>query len=418
MELYSTSSKGIGGRIKQRYSDFIVEEIGLWGNAEVKRFLLEDALNRATPIEVPENENPREKNQLLCELEKYNADTNFVMRRVSRFLQLSRKRFGFAGMKDKRAITSQFITIFSPDPEKLKLFQSRTIDIRPIKWQSERIELGSLKGNRFTITIRNLDLQEKELEKKIKEFFKEAEKNGIANFFGEQRFGGIRQVSHLIGREFVRGNIKEAAMLFLTFPSERERDDIKNARKNLLETMDFAKASKEFPIEYRPERAMIHHLCKYPNDFAGAFRKLQKQLRFLFMHAYQSHLFNLIIEERLKLGFGLKKISGDVLIEGKPSAALFGFESEIAEGKTGEIEKKILEAEGVKLEDFKVSEMPEVSSKGSRKGIVLIPEKIKLIETGKDEFNEGKLSAKISFSLEKGNYATTVLRELMKGVVE
>ena len=120
----------------------------------------------------------------------------------------------------------------------------------------------------------------------------------------------------------------------------------------------------------------------------------------------------------MKLGFGLKKISGDVLIEGKPSAALFGFESEIAEGKTGEIEKKILEAEGVKLEDFKVSEMPEVSSKGSRKGIVLIPEKIKLIETGKDEFNEGKLSAKISFSLEKGNYATTVLRELMKGVVE
>jgi tRNA pseudouridine13 synthase len=413
MQCYSTKSRGIGGRIKQRYSDFVVEEIGLNGIAEVKRFLLENAMDKATPIVVPENDNQRENSQLLCELEKCNADENFVLRRLSRFLQLSRKRFGYAGMKDKRAITCQFITIFSPDSEKLKLFQSRTIDLRPLKWQSERIEIGMLKGNRFVITIRAIDLEEKELKKRIEDFFAEAEK-GIANFFGEQRFGGVRSVTHLVGREFVNGNLKEGVMLFLTMQGEKEKPEIKIARKNLAETMDFSKASKEFPIEYRPERALIHHLCRYPNDFAGAFRKLPKQLRFLFTHAYQSYLFNRIIEERLKSGLGLKPVEGDVLIDGVPSIVLPGFESELALGKPGAIEKKVLDEESVDLASFKVKEMPEVSSKGSRKAIVLVPEKMVLLEIGKDEFNEGKLFAKISFELTKGNYATTVLAELMK----
>ena len=102
------------------------------------------------------------------------------------------------------------------------------------------------------------------------------------------------------------------------------------------------------------------------------------------------------------------------MIDGVPAAVLPGFESVLAEGKAGEIEKRILEEEGAKLEEFKVAEMPEVSSKGARKEIVLVPEKMKLVEIGKDEFNEGKKFAKISFELSKGNYATTVLAELMK----
>ncbi|MBN1941080.1 MAG: tRNA pseudouridine(13) synthase TruD [Candidatus Diapherotrites archaeon] len=409
---YSTKCSGIGGTIKLRYSDFIVEEIGLHGNARVKRFLQEDALNKATPIKVPKGQS-RENSQLLCEMEKYNADVNFCLRRMSRFFQLSRKRFGYAGLKDKRGITSQFITIFNPNIEKLELFQSRTLDLRPIKWQKERLEIGDLKGNSFTITIRGIELEEKELKKRVKEFFKEA-KGGVANYFGEQRFGGIRKVTHLVGKEFVKGNVKEGVMLFLTHPSDREQVDIAEARRNLLESMNFSKASKEFPFKYRYERALIHHLCRFENDFAGAFRMLPKSLRFLFVHAYQSHLFNRIIEERLKSGIGLKKIKGDILIDGNPSAVLFGFESELAKGKAGEIEARVLKGEGFELSDFKVKALPEVSSKGSRKGIVLKPKKLKFLGVGEDEFNPGKGFAKISFDLEKGAYATTVLGELMK----
>ena len=118
--------------------------------------------------------------------------------------------------------------------------------------------------------------------------------------------------------------------------------------------------------------------------------------------------------ERIKQGFGVAEIKGDVLEDGVPTVPLFGFNSEFSGGKSGEIEKKILKDEGIELSEFKVKEMPELSSKGSRKKMVLHPKNLKLAKTGPDEMYEGRLKAVISFELNKGNYATTVLCELLK----
>ena len=97
-----------------------------------------------------------------------------------------------------------------------------------------------------------------------------------------------------------------------------------------------------------------------------------------------------------------------------PTAPLYGFESKLAGGKAGEIEQAVLDEEKVKLSDFKVKALPESSSKGGRKVMVLKPEKLKLESLEEDDLNPGKLKAVVSFELEKGNYATTVLREIMK----
>jgi tRNA pseudouridine13 synthase len=93
---------------------------------------------------------------------------------------------------------------------------------------------------------------------------------------------------------------------------------------------------------------------------------------------------------------------------------LFGFESKLADGKAGEIEKKVLEEEGIALKDFQIKSFAELSSKGSRKKIVLVVHEPELLEIAADELNEGRLKARIRFWLDKGNYATTVLAELMK----
>ncbi len=410
-EFFSTSSKGISGQIKRRYTDFVVEEVQQNGKVcEAKRFVV-GGTHEAEQVRIPENMGRGE--QLHLDLEKINKDLNLCIRNIARFLQCSRKRIGYAGLKDKRAVTCQRISIFKPNLERLKQFSSGGIQLRNGKWSNERIELGMLRGNRFTVTIRDIDLDEKELKKRISQCFKEM-KRGIANYFGEQRFGGIRQVTHLVGRQFVRGNVKEAVMLYLTHSVESEEEEVKEARKSLAKRNDFAEASRLFPVKCRYERAMLHHLCKHPNDFVGAFAKLPKQLRYLFTHAYQSYLFNLVIDERFRQGVGLKKVKGDILIENQPTAPLFGFESRLAEGKAGEIEAKVLQSEGLELQQFKVKQMPELSSKGSRKSIVLVPEKLKLVKIEEDEFYPGKLAATISFYLGRGNYATTVLRELMK----
>jgi len=408
---FSTRTEGIGGQIKRRYSDFVVEEVQRNGTVcKVERFA-DNGTHLEERLIVPANEKGEE--QLLLDLEKINCDLNFCISKITRFLQCSRKRIGYAGMKDKRAVTSQRISIFNPDLLRLQQFGSRGMQLRNPEWSNERIDLGMLKGNSFTITIRDIALDEKELRKRIKACFKEM-RPGIANYFGEQRFGGIREITHLVGREFAKGNANQAVMLYLAKADEREEEDIKSARKQLAATGDFSEATKLFPVKYRYERAIIHHLCKYPNDFVGAFGKLPKQLRYLFTHAYQSYLFNKVIDERFRQGIGLKKVKGDILIEKQPSAALFGFESILAEGKAGEIEEKVLLEEGIELQNFKVKQMPELSSKGARRSIVMQPKKMKLLKISQDEFYPGKICATVSFELPKGTYATTVLREMMK----
>lgn len=407
---YSTSAKGVGGEIKRRISDFLVNEITPEMEAcEIQCFTPDE--KKEVEIEWPEAKEGED--QLIMIMEKFNYDVNNAIRRIARSQGISIKRFGYAGMKDKRAITAQRLSFWNPDIEKLKEFRSRYIALRDPKWAKERVKIGDLYGNEFVITIRNIKLDKKETEKRIKSCIKEMDK-GIANYFGEQRFGGARKISHLVGREFVRRNFEDAVMLYLTSTFPGEEEEIRNARLNLQKSGDFSQAIKEFPKKFRYERSIIHHLCKYPKDFIGAFKKLPSSLCYLFTHAYQSYIFNKVINERIEQGLGLEVTEGDILKEGLATATLIGFESELATGKAGEIERKVLAEENITKEDFRVKEFSEMSSKGARKEILLKPENLKLLKVEDDEFNENCVKATISLRLKKGNYATTVMREIMK----
>ncbi len=408
---YSTTTKGIGGLLKKRISDFIVSEITL--NGKTLKNLIFGEWEGKKEIEFEPTESKDDtKEYLHFTMEKFNLDTNTALRKITRQCHCSQKRLGYAGMKDKRGITSQRISFWQPNIEKLKKFNDKFISLREPEWSNQRIEIGNHKGNYFEITIRNILLNEKELRKETEECFQQMKK-GLANYFGEQRFGGIRQITHRVGREFVNGNFEQAVLLYLTSPSEGEEKEIAIARKNLFKTKDYSKASKEFPSKFRYELAILHHLCKYPKDFIGAFQNLPKHLIYMFTHAYQSYLFNEIINLRIERGIGLEPIEGDVLEDGIVTAPLFGLDTKISEGVPGEIEKEILEKEKINLTNFKIKSFPELSCKGTIKKIKIIPKELKLISIEDDEFFEGK-KLKISFSLDKGNYATTVSRELMK----
>ncbi|MFH1588681.1 MAG: tRNA pseudouridine(13) synthase TruD [Candidatus Diapherotrites archaeon] len=415
LKYFSSTTPALGGRIKRRIADFKVKEITLEGKALELKAFNDDSSRIELEKKFPEK--IKGKEQLLLTMEKFNYDTINSVKIISRKMGLSQKRIGYAGLKDKRAITVQKISVWNPEYEKIKSFNSRYIDLRDAEWSSERIEIGKLKGNEFEIIIREINKGREETKEIIEKCFNEIQK-GIPNYFGEQRFGGIRKISHKAGKEFLTNGVKEGVMVFLSETNELEEKEISEARKHLSETLDFKKALNEFPKKYRHERAILNHLSKYPEDFVNAFRALPKSMCYLFTHAYQSYLFNRIINKRIEKGIGLEKIKEDELIEGIPSAQLIGFNSKFSEGILGEIEREILEEEEISFEDFKVKEMNELSTKGAVKKIKLIPEKLKLIEVSEDEFNEGKTKAKISFSLEKGTYATNILREIIKGSLD
>jgi tRNA pseudouridine13 synthase len=267
---------------------------------------------------------------------------------------------------------------------------------------------------------------------------------GFPNYFGHQRFGTIRPNTHLVGCFLTKGDVEKAALTFLAQTSLKEHPESREARKQLENSQDFKKALYCFPKQLKYERLMLVHLAKKPRDFLGAFRRVPLKLRKLFIHAYQSFLFNKTLSKRCELGIPLNKAQiGDYVAkledydlpatnftqvstlspkkveksskEKKMRVAipLIGFKQPLSDGIQREIEQEILETENVNPQDFRVSFMPEVGAPG-RLRIILAPAINLLVEESEDLVNPHKRKIILDFSLHRGSYATVLIREFMK----
>ena len=358
MEYFITNTSGIGGKLRTFYEDFYVEEI-------------------ISP-------KCKEGDYLYFILEKKNLDTLEAITKIAKKLRISKKRFSFAGNKDKRAWTKQIISVYKLKEEEIKKVNIPSIKIHVIG-KGDKIKLGDAKGNFFRIIIREIENVE-EIEKtkiQLREY-------GIPNYFGYQRFGTTRPNTHLVGREIVNNNLKNAVLYYLGKPFETEGEKAYYARKILENTMDYKLALNYFPKNLRYERAMLSHLVKHPRDYAGALRRIPLKLRKLLVHAYQSYLFNKVLS---------RMIGEEESIKNK-KLQIIGYKS-----KLNEIEKEVLEEEGISKENFKIKSMPELSSPGTLRNACI---------EANIEYEIKDDSCIFEFSLPKGSYATVILREFMK----
>lgn len=420
LEQYLTDTDPLGGFLKNEPEDFIVNEIS-------------DA-----PIENTEGD------YIVSRITSRNWETNRMIRFFSKRLKISRNKIKFAGTKDKRAITTQLISFPA------KNFNKDDMEIPDINvlhsYRSNReMELGTLFGNEFKIRVNNISISHSEIEDNIKlccdQLFDEG---GFPNFFGIQRFGAIRPITHIVGERIVKKDIKGAVMAYLGSPKGLEESDIKEARTRVEKDMDFEEALEYFPSTFIFERTLLYHLKRNPDDWAGSLNQLPDNLRMMFVHAYQSYLFNRILSERMRQDIPLGKPQiGDIVIplnkKGLPnhrehnrvtssnlprmdrlvsrkkafiSGLIVGLNCEFSNGEIGEIERKIIENEKIEPEDFLISEVRKVSSKGIRREILspIFDFKWRKDIAIKD-------SVEFSFSLFKGTYATSLMREFIKGEV-
>ncbi|MFH0904760.1 MAG: tRNA pseudouridine(13) synthase TruD, partial [Methanobacteriota archaeon] len=256
---YYTKSPGTGGIIRQQIEDFVVEEL----------------TNRVEIIN---------GKYLIVELSKRNWDTHHLVRELSRILRVSQDRFGWAGTKDRRAFTKQKISIWDMSEEELSRVRLKDVELTPVGRSNKKISLGDLWGNRFKITIRDIALSKDEAPGRMKAITEELE-NGAPDFFGVQRFGENRPVTHIVGEAIVRGDLKDAALTYIARPFPDETEEIQKARKYVQDTGDFKAGLKMYPLRLQFERAMMNHLIAHPDDHAGAFRALSPNLKKMFLHA-------------------------------------------------------------------------------------------------------------------------------------
>lgn len=438
IEVYVTETPGVGGVIRRSADDFVVEEVLVDGSI---------AAIEGSAGKPPLGATAGKQRFLLCVLVKRNWDTLMAVKNVARQLGIDQNRISIAGIKDAKAVTAQHLSLEGVSAEDVAGVRVRDVELRPLGYFHEALGGYYLLGNNFNIKVKAINHPRETIEKRIARVAGEiAAAGGIPNFYGHQRFGTKRPITHLVGKAIVQGNLEEAAMLFLAKPSPLEHPESRQARVDLHARRDFKQALRDFPRQLRYERLMLAHLAEAPKDFAGAFRRLPLKLRLLFVQACQSFLFNCFLSERLKRGFSLNRVeAGDYVVnversglpmirtariveetmlgevaelmrEGRLRVALpiVGFKQRLSQGEMGEMQHRVLESEGVAAEDFEIPEMPEVNARGEVRAIVSPVRDFEVGAMSPDLEEQGKSQVEAEFMLLRGSYATVLLRELMK----
>lgn len=286
------------------------------------------------------------------ELTKTDTAQEDAFKTICNKLNIKRKLINYAGTKDKKAVTTQFISIFN-GPKKDYDFDN--VKLKYIGQGKERISLGQLKANHFEITVKT----DKE-PRKITQ---------IPNYFDDQRFG-INKNNHIIGKLLLQKKFKEAA------------GQIKQS-----------------------QRIVDMYLQSNPTDFVGAIRSLPKKIMQMYIHAYQSFLFNELLKKEIeKTDYFEVEYAAGVLFFPKIELAntklpLIGFGTE-------ENVEKVLVSEGITLRDFIMKQIPELSSEGAEREAFIEPKDLEV-----KKIDNGYL---VSFSLPAGSYATVVIKAMFE----
>ncbi len=284
-------------------------------------------------------------------LTKKGYNTLEVVKMISEFLRMPLKDIGFAGSKDKNAVTSQAISIKNCNPGRMKSFVREGISLEFLGAGKDPISLGDLKGNMFEIVVRNI--KEKPRGKKF-----------FVNYFGEQRFSSNNKE---IGKAIIKKDFKRAA-------------------------------------ELSGHRSADSYLKSRPNDHIGALATIPLKLRMMYVHAYQSYIWNKTSSEYVK-------IKGE--INEAKEIPIVGFGTEYEDKDVEKIIRGILKEEGVSEREFIISSMKELSQEGDMRRLYVEIERLDIGELEDDELNEGMKKCLVKFFLKKGCYATEAIKKLM-----
>lgn len=429
MRFYSTDSPGTGGKLKERYEDFIVEEIDTEKEViEVQPFRDEAVPQKPALVS-------GEKDRFICfTMQKIGLGTTDVARILASSLSLPWQMVSYAGLKDKRAITAQAMSIPASSAEDLSEIELHNIELRDFEYCPHQIQIGDLWGNRFTLLLRNPEVEYEQ----VLEYAQQLRNEPILNYFGVQRFGVTRPNSHIIGKFLVNRDFKGALEELLVTPSEYESDELLEARESLADDLTPTdEIIDAFPDSLHYEKRVMQYLQNHPENYREAFTKIPPRIQTIFVHSYQSYLFNLLVSRRAEKGLPIDEpVAGDFLVlrdephsgrdtwlfvtersieekrnlveRGKylVAAPLPGYSTKLPPCSQTEILLELLNEESIALRDFYNRHMDSLSSPGGLHPISIKPVDLEIESVGND--------IQVSFKLRRGSYATVIMRELMK----
>ena len=333
-------------------------------------------------------------------LKKNGIDTTHALSEIFRKHGIRLKSLG---LKDASAITEQFVFTTYKTNKHIEINEPK-YNLKKVGFTDKVLSKKEMIGNRFRIKI---DVASNELAK-----FNEFDK--ILNFYGYQRFGSRRPVTHLIGRAMIQKNFADAVDLLLSFTSEYDRAENTKLRELMSDASKYPEALKTIPKSMDLEKIALKEMIEH-NDPVRALRALPLSIRRFFVQSYQSYIFNHTLSRSLDAGEELFCPQSDDVCYNK-NGELGKFENDPLQRLSVPFVgysyykktrfhyyiEKILQDEEITHKDFFSKEIQEISSEGGFRNSTIKCEGYSINDNI------------VSFSLSRGSFATIVLREIIK----
>ena len=377
--VYSTDFSGIGGKIRVIPEDFYVTEV-----------ISEKAKNSISD----------QQGYAVYKLKKKKIDTNHALSSIFRKKGIRLKSLG---LKDASAITEQFVCSGNKG-KAIETFSTEKFSLEKIGYVKKPLSKKHMIANHFKIKISGCSNE-------LSSFI---DYDKILNFYGYQRFGSKRPVTHLIGKAILQRDFKKAVELILSFTSTYDSKENTEIREKLSDKANYEQYFDQVPSQMDIERIVLKEMIEH-DDYITAIRAIPLSLRRFYVQAYQSFIFN----QSLSLSF----LDGENLFETQPSDVCFDFHGILGKYVPGLDQRlalpfvgysyykktrfdyqisKILKQEEITPKDFFIKEMQEVSSEGGFRQAAI---------NCFDYLSHGNT---VEFSLSRGMFATILLREIMK----
>lgn len=227
-------------------------------------------------------------------LKKENLTTWEALGKIAKKWRLSLKNFGYGGLKDKKALTLQYITIKNGLKRDLK---EKNFELIYLGRTQIPLDKNQLLGNNFEIVVRDVSLKEEILKTKIEEI----QEFGLPNYFDEQRFSSVKESKEFPAKEIILGNYEKALYLILAYSSFDEiksskklRECLKKNWKQWENCLELAKLNWEKNLL----SFLAHHKSSH-RTFKRALHLIDQEFLFFTGNVYQSYLWNEVLKEVL-----------------------------------------------------------------------------------------------------------------------
>jgi tRNA pseudouridine13 synthase len=379
ISVYSTKFPGIGGKIRVEPEDFQVSEL-----------ISEKVKNSIND----------QNGYAVYKLKKKKIDTNHALSGIFRQKGIRLKALG---LKDASAVTEQFVCSGNKG-KSIESFSSDKYSLEKLGFVKKPLSKKDMIGNHFKLKI-------SDCQNNLESF---TEYDRILNFYGYQRFGSKRPVTHLIGKAILQMDFKKSVDLILSFTSSYDSKENTEIREKLSDKANYEQYFDQVPVQMDIERIVLKEMIEHGEPIR-AIRAIPVSLRRFYIQAYQSFIFNQSLSAAFVDGENLFEAqTGDVCFDHNGIIGKFvkGMDQYLALPFVGysyykktrfdfQI-SKILEQEEITPKDFFIKEMQEASSEGGFRQAA-----IHCTDYSSHE-------DMVEFSLSRGSFATILLREIMK----